>query len=199
MRIGLVLLLLMNGRLFAQPAGAPVPAVPADQKADLYAIYSTVLGRPALSHPDTNRIYVIRDITGTAYSQEPADCIGVPSEYQSRFGELLEDFAKRRNQKYRLERALSIARDYELLDDAGIARFLKERERDAAPQEDRFAGAVDVITLGNVYFDRQRTLALVVMNSFCGNLCGFQSWRIFERRDKDTWVERPWVHCYTIS
>jgi hypothetical protein len=190
-------LLLVN--LFGQDVKTP-PPVPADQRADVYSVYSTLLGRPSLSHPNTNGRFVIKAATELpAPAQEPAGCIAVPGPYRARFQEILEDFETRKTQRYRLDRALTIVKAYDLVDEAGAKEFIELREHMSSSPDSRFAGAVDLITLGNVYFDRHRTLAMVHMSAWCGNLCGFWRWRILERQGPDHWEDRPWVRCVTIS
>ena len=190
-------LLLVN--LFGQDAKTQ-PPVPADQRADVYSVYSTLLGRPSLSHPNTNGRFVIKAVTAfPAPAQEPAGCIAVPGPYRARFQEILEDFENRKARIYRLDRALNIGTAYDLIDDPGAKEFMELREHMSSSPDGRFADAVDLITLGNVYFDRHRTLAMVHMSAWCGNLCGFWRWRILERQGPDHWEDRPWVTCSTIS
>ena len=62
-----------------------------------------------------------------------------------------------------------------------------------------FRGAVDLIKLGNVYFDNKRTLAAVYTEAFCGGLCGFWTWRVFVRNGKSDWEEQHSVTCMSVA
>ena len=61
-----------------------------------------------------------------------------------------------------------------------------------------FRGATDLITLGNVYFDRKRTLAAVYTWAWCGNLCAYGTWRVFVNR-AGGFQEQNWTTCMTIA
>jgi hypothetical protein len=130
---------------------------------------------------------------------DPINCILVPPEYRAAFSELLADRAERGHQRYRLERALKIAKPYDLI----TGEQIKQRRRspstpDHLGEEARiFRGAGDLITLGNVYFNKARTLGAVYSWALCGSLCGYGSWRVFVKSTKGEWEERHWVWCMT--
>jgi 5-methylcytosine-specific restriction endonuclease McrA len=60
-----------------------------------------------------------------------------------------------------------------------------------------FRGAMDLITLGNIYFDQKRTLAAFYTWAYCGSLCGYGTWRVFIRNGKGDWEEQHWITCMT--
>ena len=64
---------------------------------------------------------------------------------------------------------------------------------------EEFRGVADIITLGNVYFHRKRTLAAVYTWAWCGSLCGYGTWRVFTKNVKGGWDEQHWVGCMTIA
>jgi hypothetical protein len=168
-----------------------------------YDIYSGVLAHPTFSHPGENRIYLIADTTGLTYSvQDPRTCIQVPAAYQRQFQEVLADYDRRKNERNRLTRAFHLEKPYELLSEEDAREFVRERfygNRSGETGRARFAQAIDLVRLSNVYFSRDRTLALTAMSSYCGGLCGLQAWRIFEKTGQGKWIERKWTTCLTIS
>lgn len=64
---------------------------------------------------------------------------------------------------------------------------------------EKFRGAVDLITLGNVYFDKKRTIAAVYVSAYCGSLCAFGTWRVFLKTSKGDWDEQKWARCMIIA
>ncbi len=184
----------------AQQLQRPARAIPEDRRKDTFDVYSAALARPSLSHPDNNRKYAILDTTGATYPMaDPASCLHVPNEYRSRFEQILTDYAKYANDRFRLTPNFSIVKPYELVDEEAAKKFREERRhgRGAAPFSP-FDGVVDLITLGNVFFDSNRTLAVVQISAWCGGLCGFQTWRVFEKR-AGAWQEKQWHACIAIS
>ena len=145
---------------------------PAAGPGDEYDIYSDVLAHPNFSHPDENRVYLIADTTGPSFILgNPRTCIEVPDAYKQRFREVLADLERRNTERKHLQRALRIEKPYELLSEAEIREFWQDRfdQRPASEQNQRrFSGATDVITLSNVYFSVDRTLAIPAMSSTCG-------------------------------
>jgi hypothetical protein len=183
----------------AQAYGAGLAAIPADRRADAYAVYSAVLARPTLNHPDTSSKYLIAAATGIAQEGHPEACFDFPRDYASSIREILADAVRFSGRPFRLERAISIRKPYELLSPAEAASFMDPRRNppDRALQE-RFAGATDLITLGNVYFNAARTVAAVKIFVWCGRLCGQGTWRVLERRDGE-WEDRDWVSCTRLA
>jgi hypothetical protein len=50
-----------------------------DRRADVYAVYSAVLLRPSLSHPDNRRKYLVSDHSGVSGESDLAPCTTVPA------------------------------------------------------------------------------------------------------------------------
>jgi hypothetical protein len=185
--------------LVAAQAYAEVAPIPTDRRADAYAVYSAVLTRPSLNHPDTGSRYLIAGTTGIAQEGHPDACFDLPRAYASSVREILADAARFRDRAFRLERAFSIPKRYELLTPAEAASFMDPRRNppDRALQE-RFAGATDLITLGNVYFNSSRTVAAVKMFAWCGRLCGQGTWRVLQKENGE-WKDRDWVSCTRLA
>jgi hypothetical protein len=77
-------------------------------------------------------------------------------------------------------------------------RKLRNTPGRSTDEVELFRGATDLITLGNVYFDRKRRLAAVYMWSYCGNLCAYGTWRVFVNR-AGGFQEQNWIKCMTIA
>jgi hypothetical protein len=144
---------------------------------------------------------LIEEVSGAAREEQnaPQQCIGVPEPYRTSFAELLADRAAHSGARFRLERALSISKPYDLVAEKQAAEFRKLRNTPGRSTDDveLFRGATDLITLGNVYFDRKRTLAAVYTWAYCGNLCAYGTWRVFVNRAG--FQEENWIRCMTIA
>jgi len=168
-----------------------------DLENDVYAIYSLMLTNPRTSHgPDSNPRYLIQDITAPGHPDEP--CIRPPAEYQQRFAEVLQEFGQRQNATPRtLKRALSIPKPYVLLKPDDVRRFQTRSQPEMAREP--FADVLDLFTLTDVYFNKNRTLALTAISSWCGSLCALYQWEVFEKQASGKWEEKPWAACITIA
>jgi hypothetical protein len=188
--------------LFGQETKKEVSPVPVERRADTYAIYSAVMARPSLSHPDNNEKYAIAELSGLATEEKGLEsCIAVPEGYRAAFAELQADRTRHREDRFRLERAFNIPKPYEVLTQAQSTQFLAARSGtiQTTVEPEPFPGAIDLITLGNVYFDQKRTLAAVYTAAYCGSLCGFWTWRVFVKNGKGDWEEQHWTKCMTIA
>jgi hypothetical protein len=174
--------------------------VPADRRADTYAVYSAALNHPSLSHPDDNEKYLVRDWSDDSMEKEPGNCITVPAEYRLAYSELLQDRSEHRK-PFLLERAFEISKPYDFIteEQAQLFRNLRGRPGRTTSEVELFRGAADLISLGNVYFDRKRTLAAVYTGAFCGGLCGFWTWRVFLKNGQGDWAEQHWARCMTVA
>jgi hypothetical protein len=186
-----------------QETTKPVSAIPADRRADSYAIYSRVLARPNLSHASESEKYLIEEFSGSSAIErmsDPLRCIAAPGPFRAAFNELLADRAAHADERYRLERAFTIAKPYDLVTEDQAAQFrnLRNTPGHSTGDVDLFRGATDLFTLGNVYFDRNRTLAAVYMWAWCGSLCGSGTWRVFTNAGGG-WQEQKWVNCFTVA
>ena len=157
-----------------------------DNRTDTYAIYSLLFTNTQTSHgADNNLIYLITDTTVDGMPAEP--CVNPPPDRQSRFAEVLADFAARRNEHTRLVRELNITKPYRYMSAEAARNPSIKRE------------ATDVFSVANVYFDRQHTIALTYLASVCGGLCGKFTWRVFERNKDGQWESRNWVSCFGMA
>lgn len=181
---------------WAQPEVSPIPP---ERRADAYAVYSAVLARPDLAHADTNTKYLVVNVTGMAQEGRPDSCIAPPAAYRGELAEIMDDYRTLRDKSFRLEREFSLAKPYELLTPVEGGSFMDPRRDPPGPElQQRFSGATDLITLGNVYFNRKHTLAAVKTWAWCGTLCGRGAWRVLEKTD-GRWEDRNWIHCMVLA
>jgi hypothetical protein len=182
----------------------PKAAMPqaADEHADIYAIYSLMMTNPPTSHgPSTDEVYLIADTTRPVRPVEP--CVRVPSQYEMAYQEILDEYHRRKDKPVKLERALNIAKPYELLnaDDADKYVAIHSgylRIPDPNPKE-LLRKSTDLFYLGDVYFNQSHTLALTAISTYCGGLCGSMNWKLFEKSSTGQWEGRPWVGCSGVA
>ncbi len=185
---------------------AALTGAAAERERDTYRIYSLLLTNPITSHgPDTNARYLIR-ATALVESWRPMPCVSPPKSREAEFREVLADFENRKDAHRVLKWQLSIAKPYELLNEAGVEAFQEERENPKilldknGQRRDRFKGVSDVFTFADVYFSKNGRMALTAMSTWCGSLCALHRWRIFEKVAlTGEWQERLWVTCSTMA
>jgi hypothetical protein len=166
------------------------------RRADVYAIYSLMLANPQTSHgSDDNEIYLIADTTLPGVPEIP--CVRPPSGEESRFAEVMTDFDQRKNTPVRLEPAFQITKPFRLMNRDEVAGF--ERRRFSLLPPDSNLKATDLFRLTDVYFSRDRSLALTAISTWCGGLCSLYQWKVFERSKEGTWEEKNWVACITVA
>ncbi len=191
----LTLSMLMAGSLWAQ-----TKPLPKDRSDDSYAVYSAVLANPKLSHTNENRKYLIEDTT-VVDNAGPGKCLRVPENYTAKVEEILAEYEQYKAERFQFERNFEIDRPYDLItqEEAKQVREFRMKPHLGGEQEpEKFRGAQDVITLGNVYFDKSRTVAIVRTGAWCGGLCGLWTWRALVK-DGGAWADKPWVACMSIA
>jgi hypothetical protein len=190
----LVALVLVCSTLCAQ-----TKPLPKDRSEDSYAVYTAVMAKPQLSHPNDNRKYLIHDATSLG-EDKPGACIRVPADYTAKLEEILAEFSQYKAESFQLERKFEVDRPYELLTEAEAKQFSDDRMRShlGETEPEKFRGAVDLLSFGNVYFDRSRTMAVVRTGAWCGGLCGLWVWRVLVRED-GRWQDKPWSTCVTMA
>jgi hypothetical protein len=199
-RLALLLAWIPLLALGQEPTKSPT-AVPADRRADTYAIYSAALAHPNLSHPDNNQKYLVRELSGYSWEGELRLCITVPDAYRAAFAELLADRLQLYREHYRLEPAFKMPKPFDLVTEDQAKRFgaMLFTSDHSTSEMELFRGAMDLITLGNVYFDKKRTLAAFYTWAYCGSLCASGTWHAFVRNGKGDWEEQHWTTCMTVA
>jgi hypothetical protein len=106
---------------------------------------------------------------------------------------VLADFSARSNTPATLERALTISKPYVLLDANDTQNAITTDNRNVP-------GAADLFILSDVYFNRDRTLALTGIYSRCGGRCAVGEWKMFEKLPTGSWAEvLPDSNCKVMS
>ena len=190
----LLILACVAANAFQQPLNSSPEA---ERRADVYAIYSLMMTNPKTSHgADDNQIYLINATTGPGFSGQP--CVRAPRAYESRFAEVLAEYDRRKDGRATLERAFKITKSYHLLNGDDVKEFIEMRSLRPTPYpnpRELFQKATDLFTLSDIYFNRNRTLALTAISSWCGTLCGMKQWKVFEKTKDGQWEERNWPTC----
>ena len=149
---------------------------------------------------DHNEIYLIGDTTVPGTPATP--CVRVPPQHADSFAEIMADYIRRRENPATLERAFNITKPYELLSAEEVREFIAQHSLRPKPYPNPkplFQKATDLFRLTDVYFNRNRTLALTAISTWCNNLCGTSNWKIFEKTNSGNWEERPWITCSAIA
>jgi len=190
--------------LSALPYGVSqtVDSTESERDKDTYAIYSMVLAHLETSHgPDDNERYLIEATTSASgLPEEP--CVNPPKEREADFREVLLDYERRKATPRRLKPVFSISKPFALLSVSEAREFMKERSSTSngnVASNPQFQGVSDLVTLSDVYFNQDRTLALAGISLWCGNLCGLYEWKVLERLATGKWQELKWVTCITVS
>ncbi len=184
------------------PEGAAPILQAADEHADIYSIYSLMMTNPTTSHgPSTDDVYLIAEMTRGAVPAEP--CVRVPTPYEAGYQEILDEYHRRKDEPVKLERALNIAKPYELLNADDVSEYVAIhsgylRIPDPNPKE-LLRKSTDLFYLGDVYFDKSHKLALTAISTYCGGLCGQMLWKMFEKSSTGQWEGRPWVACSAVA
>ena len=175
------------------------PSADVDRRADVYAIYSQLLTHPQTSHgPDDNEIYLIADTTVHGTPREP--CVRVPSEYAARYAEVMADYNRRKDTPVVLEAAFHIAKPYRLLNGGEVSEFFtRYANAGTAALKSKSPKVSDLFQLTDVYFNRDRTLALTAISSWCGSLCAMYQWKVLAKTADGQWEEKPWVACVAVA
>jgi hypothetical protein len=170
---------------------------------ETYAVYSAILAHPPLSHQDTNTRYAIaatallsNDNIGT-----PAGaCLHIPQVSSANLAQVISDFEQRRNTPVHLKRAFSLSKPYVLLSPQQTSEFERWRgghiqtDPPSLPGVNPYSGAVDLIRLSAVFFDRSKSVAMVYMSATCGTLCGLRGWHVLEKGSSG-WQEIRAAQC----
>ena len=179
---------------------APLVSPRADD--DTYAVYSAVLAHPVWDHVDHDALLLIAEDTGATYGgMEPTKCIQAPQKYHKQMEEVLTDYAGRKSAPVKLQPRFRILRPFRLLTSAECEQFVQFRFRGKEPSPELtrlFAQTPDLIRLSQVFFNRDHTLAMVLVSNYCGGLCGGERWRILLKRN-GSWIDEDWSTCMTIS
>jgi len=192
------------------------------QSLDVYAIYSDLIAKSRVVRtgpgnvPTDDQIYLIEATTATSQSRfggpsggsfEASDsCDQVPSADAAGYREILADYNQRRKISMTLASQFSLAKPYQLLTTAEVDRFLHDALeatpqvllRDVPPPVNRnplYQKSKRVFRLGDVYFNKSRTLALVYFSVYTTSLDGYGGWRALRKTSAGRWEENKSWGC----
>jgi len=126
-------------------------------------------------------------------------CFSIPPTHTAAWKEILAETHTRKNSPGTLERQFKIKTPYVILTAADLREIGDAIAKGIRPPNPKFLGGRNLITLGDVYFNQKRTLALTSYSSVCGSLCGSGGNLIMEKGTDGKWQDRDWVSCHWIS
>jgi len=205
LRSAIVLVAGLVSASMQQPMDA---AVEAARVQDVYAVYSALMASPPVIGGDSNKTFAFAAVTKPAGLDEApgpllkllGDCNAPPPGYEEQWLEVLSDFRARSDAPIPLLRELKVAKPYIFLTEDEIKVFNSAHSSIGAPlvPNPQFGGALSVIRLSNVYFNKNRTLAVVYISSECGMLCAEGRRKVFEK-SATGWKEVPGGTICTFS
>jgi hypothetical protein len=184
------------------------------QTSDAYAIYSALIATSPVARsgpgnvPTDDQVYLIdattiTDRTGfgppggrSFFTAE--SCLKVPPLDDAGFREILSDYNLRKSTPAVLKRMFTFPKPYQLLTTVEADRFLREAV-DATPPANRnpfYQKSRRVFRLGDVYFNKDRTLAVVFFSVYTTPAAGSGSWRAFRKAANGQWqTNNSWATC----
>jgi hypothetical protein len=184
-----VLIVPVLGTVTAMPQ-EPSMAQPYDEP-DAYQIYSVLLPQEE-SYEFANGTLVIQE--ETVSEKFDAKCL-TPST-KRKFKDAIVEY-ERVNSKQRLLQPLFHSdKPYVLVSSDAIKAAFKEHYWDSF--KSRYPGSGGYITLSQVGFNSDKTLAIVYTGSSCGGLCGKWGLHVLEKVD-GKWRAVNGVTCFTVS
>ncbi len=161
------------------------PPIPAARAADSYAIYAMLLpGASAdkLAHANSMH-WVLADTTVNIADMDPAippdGLLKAPDGDRQGFEQALGDYEARKYQRYQLQAGHGRLNGSIALADAEEVSNIRRAA----------SGSSGIVFFSAVYFNRNRTAALVYVNDWCANLCAAGQWVYLEKHG-GKWVRR---------
>jgi hypothetical protein len=200
-----------------------LPTTVVAQTNDAYAIYSDLIANSPVVRsgpgnvPTDDQIYLIDGTTikdregygppGGRSIFTAESCMNVPPLDDAGFREVLADYNLRKNTSAALKRLFTFSKPYQLLTPVEADRFLREaqesnpkvRAPNVTPPINRnplYQKSKRVFRLGDVYFDKSRTLAVVFFSVYSTPQDGTGSWRAFRKAANGQWqTNNSWATC----
>jgi hypothetical protein len=200
-----------------------MPSSALAQAPDVYAIYSTLIATSPVVRsgsgnvPTGDEIYLIDATTVTDRSGfgppggrsffTAESCLKVPPLDDSDFREILSDYNQRKNTPAALKRQFTFPKPYQLLTAAEVDRFLREaleaspkvRAPNVPPPVNKnplYQKSKRVFRMGDVYFNKARSLAVVFFSVYTTSADGSGSWKAFRKLANGQWqTNNSWATC----
>jgi hypothetical protein len=131
----------------------------------------------------------------------------VPPLDDAGFREILADYNLRKNTSAALKRQFTFTKPYQLLTSVEADRFLREaleatpqvRAPNVTPPVNRnplYPKSKRVFRMGDVYFNKSRTLAVVFFSVYTTPQDGSGSWKAFRKGASGQWqTNNSWTTC----
>jgi len=164
------------------------PQLPAGLAADSYAIYSLLLPGARFDHISPRQVsqWGLADTTINVSDMNPAippkGQLKAPPENVEAFDQANRDFEARKYQRFLLNPHDFRNHLYPLLNKQQVG----DRRRGGS-------GGSGIAFFSAVYFNNQRTAALVYVNVWCANLCSAGEWVYLEKQG-GSWVRRSGIY-----
>lgn len=168
------------------------PAAEGARRDDVYSIYSVLMTNPPIAIRGINEstLMIAGQTPRQSSSNDLQQCITLPAEYQTSWGEVLMEINQNANAVETIEPRLKISKRYLVLTPGEVADFMfnwGRRPEYQKPLDPKYQGAKQLYFLGKVFFNHDRTLAVTEISVGCGDLCGVSGWRVFERKPGFDW------------
>jgi hypothetical protein len=202
---------------------AQLPSTASAQTSDAYAIYSALIATSPVVRsgpgnvPIDDQLYLIDATTVTDRSGfgplgarslfRAESCMKTPPLDDAGFREILSDFNLRKNTSTSLKRLFTFSKPYQLLTAVEVDRFLREaleatpqvRAPNVTPPVNRnpfYPKSKRVFRVGDVYFNKARTMAVVFFSVYTTSADGSGSWRAFRKAANGQWeTNNSWATC----
>jgi hypothetical protein len=193
------------------------------QTDDVYAIYSDLIAKSPVVRsgpgnvPIDDQIFLIDGTTikdregygppGGRSLFTAESCMKVPPLDDVGFREILADYNLRKNTPVALKRLFTFSKPYQLLTPVEADRFLREalesnpkvRAPNVTPPANKnplYQKSKRVFRVGDVYFNKSRTLAVVFFSVYTTPQDGTGSWRAFRKAANGQWqTNNSWTTC----
>jgi len=193
------------------------------QTADVYAIYSDLISKSPVVRsgpgnvPTEDQLYLIDGTTiidregygppGVRSIFTAEACMKVPPVDDAAFREILSDYNLRKNAPATLKRQFTFSKPYQLLTSVEADRFLREalesnpavRAPNVTPPVNKnplYQKSKRVFRMGDVYFNKSRTLAVVFFSVYTTPQDGSGSWKAFRKAANGQWqTNNSWTTC----
>jgi hypothetical protein len=184
---------------------SPISMLP-DRLEDSYAIYSLILPVDEFQSqgPEHNQLWLIENTTASMEDalSDIRKCINPPAEDAKDFEQVLKDFDQRKSERVLLRRHFQVAPPYLLLDQQSMKDYWTAHAPNAASQHPdlvkKFQGAPGIMSVSEVYFNLDKTVAAVWIWGQCGSLCGQGYW-VALKKVEGKWVKQKWGTCMVMS
>jgi hypothetical protein len=186
----MLLRILLSVSLALAPLQAPVSQPPKKPEpyldTDAYAVYSALLPQEwTWRDAHAKRLVIVQETAGSFFGERFQDlCIKGDEEFQKEYGSLLENFIQANQSARMLVRGFLIDKPYELVPRARIdAYFGKQGPAGWKAFYADYPDSKGFIWVSAVGFNKDKTLALVLMSHSCGGLCGGGTYHFLEKKD----------------